>query len=135
MVWSGLFQAWDMFAPLPAAENAYVQGVVITHDGHLHTWKFPRMEQLSLLERYSKERYRKFQENLPNEKYSAIWPDVARDLARRYNQPDNPPEIVMLIRYWSSINVPKAESRATKLAGPEQAHIFYERRLQPGDLQ
>lgn len=132
MLWSGLFQSWDMFAPLPKSENDYIQAVVITHDGQVHTWKFPRMEQLSLLRRYSKERYRKFAENLEDSKNSVLWPDVSRHLARLYQSPANPPEIVMLIRYWSEIVPPSNRSHASR---PEQAQIFSEYNVKPEDLR
>lgn len=132
VLWSGLFQSWDMFAPTPKAENSYIQAVVITHDGHLHTWKFPRMEQLSLTQRYLEERYRKFVENIEQEKNSAVWPDVARHLASLYNDPANPPEIVMLIRYWTAITLPSDRAHG---AAQEQAHIFFEYRVTPEDLR
>jgi len=132
MLWSGLFQSWDMFAPAPKSVNAYIQGVVITRDGRIHTWKFPRMEQLSLTQRYFKERYRKFVENLQDEKNSAVWPDVSRHLARLYNDPSNPPEIVMLVRYWSDI-VPQPDG--SYRPQPERARIFFEYRLKPEDLK
>lgn len=132
MLWSGLFQAWDMFAPGPRSINAYIQGVVITHDGRLHTWKFPRMEQLGIAQRYYKERYRKFEENLPEKQNAAILPDVARHLARMYRNPSNPPEIVMLVRYWSDITPP---SDGEYHPGPERANIFYEYRVTPEDLK
>jgi hypothetical protein len=132
MLWTGLFQSWDTFAPTPRTVNAYIQGVVITKDGQIHTWKFPRMEQLSLTERYYKERYRKFQENLPSQANSALWPDAARHLARMYANPANPPEIVMLVHYWSDIPPP---STGPYKAAPERAKIFFEYRVQPGDLK
>ena len=78
MFWSGLFQGWDMFAPSPRSVNAYVEAAVIFKDGRIHNWKFPRMEQLGLTERYYRERYRKFVENLQVDSNSALWPDAAR---------------------------------------------------------
>src|SRR5712671_904309 len=64
-LWSGLFQSWDMFSPLPKAANTYIEATIVYKDGSRTTWTFPRMEQLSLTERYFKERYRKYAENLP----------------------------------------------------------------------
>lgn len=132
MLWTGLFQSWDTFAPTPRTVNAYIQAAIITKDGRIHTYKFPRMEQLSIAERYYRERYRKFQENLPNRPNSALWPDAARHLARMYANPANPPDIIMLIRYWSDIP-PPANGRYR--AGPARAQIFFEYRVQPGDLK
>lgn len=90
------------------------------------------MEQLSLSQRYSKERYRKFVENLPEDKNSALWPDAARYLARLYNNPANPPEIVLLIRYWTAI-APQAKEPPDPTQ--ERAHIFFEYHLKPEDLK
>jgi hypothetical protein len=131
MLWSGLFQSWDPFAPVPRSVNLYVEAVVIFKDGHTHTWKFPRMERLSFTERYYKERYRKFVENLAQDSHSALWPDVARYIARLNNSP-NPPQIVMLIRYWSEI-VPQADG--SYHPGPERAHIFFTYEVKPEDLR
>jgi hypothetical protein len=129
MLWSGLFQSWDTFAPAPKSVNAYVKGVVITRDLHVRVWIFPRMEQLGFLERYYKERYRKFAENLPEEKNSALWPDVARHLARFYNNPTDPPTQVLLVQYRSDI-VPGAEG-----ARSLDPKIFFEYHVQPRDLK
>ncbi|HEY7302617.1 MAG TPA: hypothetical protein VH601_00770 [Bryobacteraceae bacterium] len=130
MLWSGLFQAWDMFAPSPRSVNAHVEAAVILRDGRIQTWKFPRMEQLSLPSRSFKERYRKFVENLQEESHNAIWPDVARYIARANNNPSDPPQIVMLIRYWSDI-VPEKFYRPR----PERARIFFEYNVKPEDLR
>lgn len=132
MLWSGLFQAWDMFAPSPRSVNAHVEAAVILRDGRIRTWKFPRMEQLSLTARTYKERYRKFVENLQVDSYKALWPDVARYIARANNNPADPPEIVMLIRYWSDI-VPPGDAKYR--SQPERARIFFQYNVEPGDLR
>lgn len=130
-LWTGLFQAWDMFAPSPKSVNSYIEAVVIYHDGHTLTWKFPRMEQLSLTERYEKERYRKYVENLNDDSKAGLWPDAARRIARINNDAGNPPEIVILVRHWSEI-VPHDD--AAYHAEPWHARIFFEYRVRPEDL-
>lgn len=133
MLWSGLFQAWDMFSPTPRSVNAHVEAAVIFKDGRIHTWKFPRMEQLSLTERAFKERYRKFVEYVQEQKYAGLWPDVARHIARANNSNSNdPPQVVMLIRYWSDIPPPEQRARH---APPERATIFFEYNVKPEDLK
>src|SRR5262249_53001901 len=87
-LWSGLFQAWDMFAPSPKATNSYIEAVVLYDGGDTRNWSFPRMEQLSLNERYCKERYRKFVENLEKDSDSPLWPDAARFIARLHGGPN-----------------------------------------------
>jgi hypothetical protein len=132
MIWSGLFQAWDTFAPTPRSVNAYIEGTVILRDGQIRTWKFPRMEKLGFLERYYRERYRKFSENLPLERNAALWPEAGRYLARLHYDPANPPEIVMLIQYWSDIVI---QPNGTFQQGPLRAHVFWEHRFTPEDLR
>src|ERR1700689_2462600 len=71
-VWSGLFQSWDMFSPLPKSANAYMEALVLYKDGSTTIWSFPRMEQLTLTEKYSKERYRKFVETILDNTNAAL---------------------------------------------------------------
>ncbi len=132
MMWSGLFQSWDTFAPQPKSDNDYIQGAVITHNGHTNIWTFPRMEQLGILQRYSKERYRKFSEAARETKNAALWPDVARHLARLYRSPVDPPEIVILIRYFSDITPQPGPSDRVE---PQRANILIEYSVAPGDLR
>ncbi len=103
MQWTALTQSWDTFAPDPKAVNAYVKAVVITRKHHIHVWTFPRMEQLSFTERYRKERYRKFAENLVVEKNAILLPDVAGHVACMYKNPADPPEKSMLIQFLAEI--------------------------------
>jgi hypothetical protein len=131
-LWSGLFQSWDMFSPSPKSVNSYIEAIVLYKDGNTRMWAFPRMERLSLTERYSKERYRKFVENLNEEKNSPLWPDAARFIARLNNTGSVPVKMVFLVRYWSDI--------ALRLGGaypPERpdVHVFYGYAPKPGDLK
>jgi hypothetical protein len=131
-LWIGLFQSWDTFAPTPKSLNSYVDAIVIYKDGRTRPWKFPRMEQLSLTERYRKERYRKYVENLKEDANVVLWPDAARYIARLNNDVSNPSQIVMLIRHWSDI-VPRAD--AAYRPEPWHAQIFYEYNVKPQDLK
>jgi hypothetical protein len=131
MLWTGLFQRWDMFAPDPPAINSYVKAVVISRDRHMQVWSFPRMEELGFGERYRKERYRKFLEVLPQQQNAPLWPDVARHVASQFNSQTDPPDKVLLIEFQSDIH-PGAEGFPDPAPRPS---IFYEDYLQPGDLQ
>ena len=90
------------------------------------------MEQLSLTERYVKERYRKFSENLQNDQNDLLWPDVARRVARLNSTPSNPAKTVILIQKWSPI-----VSRADGSFQPEpwEQHVLYGYGVKPEDLQ
>ncbi len=131
-LWAGLFQSWDMFAPSPWGSNSYVEATVIYKDGSRKTWSFPRMEQLSLTDRYFKERYRKFSESLQNDANDTVWPDVARHIARLNSTPSNPAKTIILIRRWSSI-VPSADG--SYQSEPWDRHVLLGYGVRPEDLQ
>jgi len=129
MVWSGLFQSWDTFAPDPPAANSFVRALVVMQNRQLHVWAFPRMEELSFSERYRKERYRKFVEVIQQPGSAALWPDVAKHIARIFNSPDGAPEKVILVQFQSDIPLNN---------GPEptpKPNAFYEDYIQPEDLK
>jgi hypothetical protein len=131
MLWTGLFQSWDTFAPDPLAVNSFVKAVVVTRDRQLHVWAFPRMEDLSFSERYRKERYRKFAEVMLQEKNAAIWPDVAKHIARSFNSQTDPPEKVLLVQYRADIT-PGADETHEPTPKP---NAFYEDDVRPEDLR
>jgi hypothetical protein len=131
-VWSGLFQSWDMFSPQPKATNSYMEALVLYKDGSTKIWSFPRMEQLTLTEKYSKERYRKFVETILDNKNAALWPDVARYVARLPEIRAGQPQKVMLVAKWSDI-VRQEDGTFTRALWDE--HVFYSYDVKPEDLQ
>ena len=131
MQWTALSQSWDTFAPNPKSVNAYLKAVAITRHGHMHVWTFPRMEQLGFGERYRKERYRKFAENLVAEQNAAIWPDIAMHVGRLYENPADPPDKVLLIQFLTDIK-PWPESDSAQTPRPI---VFYEDYIEHGDLR
>jgi len=135
MAWSGLFQKWDMFAPNPSMLNNYMTADITYADGHTATWSFPRMEELGLVQKYVKERYRKFaNDNLRLDAFSVLWPDAARYIARVNKlQPSNPPVAIDLVRHWSVVPPPTFENGF--MTGPWNHFRFFHYVVQPGDLQ
>ena len=103
LLWTGLFQSWDFFAPNPRPVNSYIQAVAVTQEHHMRVFNFPRMEQLSYGKRYRAERYRKFAEVLCDSRYAALWPDVARHVARLLDSPTDPPQMVILMKFQAPI--------------------------------
>lgn len=69
----------------------------------MHTFDFPRMDQLSYAKRYREERYRKFAESLSDPRYAAFWPDVANHIARLMNNPADPVQTVILMKFQAPI--------------------------------
>jgi hypothetical protein len=130
--WAGLFQSWDMFSPSPKVVNSYMEALVLYDDGNTRNWKFPRMELLNWKDRYSKERYRKFVENLQDDKNAALWPDAARFIARVNNDRPVRVKMVFLIRYWSAI-IPSADG--SYKPPPWDEHVFYAYKISAGDLE
>ena len=131
-VWSGLFQSWDMFSPIPKSANTYIEATIVYKDGSRTTWTFPRMERLSLAERCFKERYRKFTENLPRDENDALLPDVARHIARLNSSPSHPARTIVLIQEWSFI-VPRADG--SYVPEPWNQHVLYGYGVKPEDLR
>jgi hypothetical protein len=131
-LWAGLFQSWDTFAPTPRSFNSYVEATVVYKDGSRKIWSLPRMEQLSLSERYCKERYRKFSENLQNEGNDALWPDVARRIARVNSTSAKPVKTIILIQHWSFI-VPRDDG--SYRPEPWEVHVLLGYGVRPEDLQ
>ena len=131
LVWTGLFQSWDFFAPNPRPVNSYIEAVALTQNRHTRVFAFPRMEQLSFGKRYREERYRKFAEVLCDPAYSALWPDVAKHIARLLNRPGDDPRMVILIKFQAPIlyGVTPAHEPVPK---PE---FFYEYYVSAEDLQ
>jgi hypothetical protein len=132
VLWSGLFQSWDTFAPTPKAANTFLEAVIVYQDGSRKTWTLPRMEQLSLTERYFKERYRKFADNLMRDETDALLPDAARYIARLNSTPAKPVKTVILIQEWSSI-IPRSDG--SYVFEPWKQHILLGYGVRPEDLK
>lgn len=132
---TGLFQGWDMFAPDPLRLNIRVDAEITYRDGSVRAWQYPRMDKLGFVDRYFKERYRKYAtEYLRVDEYAALRPDSARLLARVNNdQPSNPPVTVTLFRSWSEIQ--PAHPDGSYEEGPWTRVSFFTYTVTPGDLQ
>lgn len=130
--WAGLFQSWDMFSPSPKSANSYVEAIVLYEDGDTRNVALPRMELLPLADRYIKERYRKFVDNLTDDRTAALRPDAARFIAHANNDRPVPVKMVFLVRHWSDIVVREDGSFGR---APWDAHVFYADKISAGDLK
>jgi len=131
-LWAGLFQSWDMFAPIPKGANTYIEATVRYRDGSQKTWTFPRVEQMGLKEKLFKERYRKFADNLQRDELDELLPDAARHIARLNSSPGNPVRMVILVRRISFI-VPRANG--IYIPEPWDSHILLGYGVRPEDLK
>jgi len=129
--WSGLWQNWDMFAPTPRGLAAYVQAEVTFESGEKKMWDFPRVEKLGYLERFFKERYRKYtNDNLRLEQNDMLWPDAAKFVVYQNLQDlGNVPVRVELIRGWCEILPPVegwVQPDMQHCMGPLQSYMFFD---------
>ena len=131
-LWAGLFQSWNMFAPIPKGANTYIEATLIYRDKSRKIWTFPRVEQMNLTERFFKERYRKFAENLQRDELDELLPDAARYIARLNSSPDNPVRTVILVQKVSFI-VPRPDGGY--VPEPLSPHILVGYGVQPEDLR
>lgn len=104
---SGLWHSWDMFSPDPLSVIFNVYAEVHFEDRTMKIWEFPRMEKLSILEKFRKERYRKWRERVRQDTFTIVWDDTARYVARLHHNPTNPPRQIVLVREWDSIPAPR----------------------------
>ena len=134
LIWTGLFQKWDMFAPEPSKLNNYVAAMVTYRDGETAQWTFPRMEQLGYADKYWNERYRKYaNDNLRLDANARLWPDAARYIARVNNRASNPPAVVELVRHWSIVPSPTSDRR--EQPAPWHQYTFFRYKVAQGDLR
>lgn len=131
-LWSGLFQSWDMFAPSPKSANTYVDAQVVYKDGTREVFTLPRMECLSLSQRFFKERYRKFTDNLVDQRFDLLPTDVARHIARTKSSPQNPVKLVVLVFNFSFI-APGPDGSV--VSQPWDQHVLIGYGVRPEDLR
>ncbi len=107
VMWSGLWQYWDMFAPNPASVDIYLDSYVEYADGTTREVMYPRMYDLSIKDKYLMERYRKYVERVNGDNFAAKWPQLAMWMAAQaWTDPDNPPVHIRLRRNWRQVQGP-----------------------------
>ena len=101
---SGFWQYWDMFAPDPSQVDTWCDAEVKFLDGTKTTFQYPRMKDLSIPEKFIRERHRKFYERVNSEKSPYFWPPFAQAIAyQTATDPNSPPVQVTLIRHFQEI--------------------------------
>jgi hypothetical protein len=123
MLPTGLWQAWNMFAPNPAISNVYLEAEVTLADGSRVTWKFPRMNELGYFDRYRRERYRKWASErvwTSGQVDRLVAEPAARFAARQVERPDNQARVVELVRYRAQIRSPKRDEIARHDEVPQE---------------
>ena len=104
---TGLFQGSGVFVPHPHVYNLFLTAEVTFADGSTVIWHCPRMEELNLIERFQKERYRKWsRQNMDTPKPLSWWPETAAYIARITSKGGKRPVQVALIRHRTETPAP-----------------------------
>ncbi len=111
----GLNQSWSLFSPTIRELNYYPSAIVTFEDGSKVLWEPPLMDRLNLLERFQREKFRKWSiDSLPWERFKDYWVDFARYVGRQYYNPVSKPVSISLnIRF---IEIPKPSERFLRQA-------------------
>jgi hypothetical protein len=135
MEYTGLWQYYTVFVP-PRFFNLYLEAKVELENGEVTTYKYPRMENLSLFEKMQKERYRKLFNDIANNPTDGVlWPDLARFAARSvYSKGGKRPVRVLLVRYWSDI-LPASGDPLPPVVTEYHSHGFFSFPIKPEELQ
>lgn len=104
---TGFWQYWDMFSPNPSSVDVYADAVVYYADGSTKKYQYPRMFEMSLGQKFLRERWRKFFERAGNDQYRYLWPVFGQCVALyNYEDPNNPPVKIDLHRHFMAIKPP-----------------------------
>ena len=139
LLYTGLWQGWDMFAPDPLTVNAYLEARLTMGDGSTKTWTFPRMERLGVWDKFRQERYRKWAvDRIRPASAANLWSDTSRYIARLHaNDPAGPPRVVVLSRHWRTLKSPASlwiPIGRENSAIAEEQFVFFHYDVRPADL-
>jgi hypothetical protein len=97
----GLWQRWNMFAPLPRDQDRYISARFNYGNGSFRVLELSNMSKMSFAERWQKERWRKyFNDKIFSADSSAEWPLLARWLARNDQELGAKPVSIEFFRHW-----------------------------------
>ena len=103
----GLYQSWSLFSPSIRQLNYYPSAVITFEDGSKTLWEPPLMDRLSLIERFQREKFRKWSiDSLPWPRFKNFWVDFAQFVGHQYYNPANKPVSVSLNLRWIEIPDP-----------------------------
>jgi hypothetical protein len=121
---TGMWQYWDMFAPEPSSMDLWASAEVQYFDGTKVDFKYPRIKDLGLIEKYHSERYRKFFERVNPDEYRYFWAPFAQTIAlKSAKNPKNPPVRVAIIRHFAMVT--RHDAKNNKIDAPYNFNRFY----------
>lgn len=136
IMFSGLWQNFEVFAPDPRKVNIHLDAEVTFADNTRTIWEYPRMDKLDYLERMVKERYRKLGMDYANwDENKKIWPDLARYIARQEAASRGRVPIQVVLRRHFTFIPPPDIGLIGADHEPERSAEFFKYVVQPGDLK
>ena len=127
LLYFGLWQGWDMFAPNPRAEDIVVDVAFTNRDGSSHTWNLTQMNEMGFFDRWQRERWRKyFNDHLRLDSERNLWQPFA-DYAVRYLRTQGQDPVKMeFTRWWRpTVRPVSPDLRADRNKSPWNRYTFY----------
>ena len=112
IVRGGMMQGWNLFSPNPRAEDRYVEFAAVLRNGRRVAWAVSRMSDLSVAERYRRDRWRKFfndpaySSSLDATILDAMCRWAAREIAAREGVLPEDVVVVVMFRYFRACPKP-----------------------------
>ncbi len=132
----GMKQAWRVFAPDLRTLNWHTLCLVELADGTIKASEFPRMEKLSLLERFAQEKKRSvLGDRIAHPVYKKFKPSIARHYARSNDDADNPPVRVTFV--FASAPMPPLDGKwvyRDQLPEHTFKQVYFSYAVRPEDL-
>lgn len=101
LLFLGLWQSWDMFSPDPRTQDICVEVVHVGRDGVRQPWMLTDMVAMGSLERWRKDRWRKYcNDHLRLDASRNLWRPFAAFTLRRLRAEGHDPVRIELVRWW-----------------------------------
>ncbi len=123
----GLWQSWEMFTPQPPSDDIYVTAMAHYKDGTQKDLNICRMHTMGYIERYQKERWRKWgSEYLRLDANKQLWEPTSRYFAQQMKGTDQSPLIKLeLVRHWRQIYELPHQRKPSSAEKPWNRFIFH----------
>lgn len=139
MLFTGLWQGWDMFSPEPLSINARLTAELTLKDGTMQEWKFPEVASMGPVDAFYGERWRKWAiDRVRLDENAKVWPDTARYVLRHASiNAENPPTELKLVRHWRTIVAPANSwlKLGDENTTTENHYTYYTYKVSEKDLQ
>lgn len=127
---AGLWQKWNMFSPNPTREDVTMFAKVILTNGEIKMWTPIRMSELSLVDKYLRERWRKWgMDNIRADSHATLWPSLGRYIESSFKNhfPESEIAKIEVYRQWyvvPDLNVRFITREQTQFE-PRKEYLFY----------